>query len=396
MSALTAIRLLTVRELRERALRRTYLLGTAATLAVIVAAVALPALLGGDGPDDLQVATTADVPAELVAELEAALGPRGVATTEVADEAAATDAVRDEDADVALVGTGRALTDGPLDPTVLGALETATQRATLAERLQDAGIDGAELAAVTAPTPVELVDVGEDGDQGVATDEGFLLAFGLTLLLLVGVQMAGSALLSGALEEKTSRVVEVLVATARPWQLLTGKVLATSLLSLVQLGLAVAALLGTNAVVDAFTLPPATGRLLTIGVVMLLGGFLFYAALFTVAGTLAGSLEDAQSTATPLYVLMYGAYGAVFATVIPDPSGIVAQVLTFVPPTAPFVVPPRAAVGALPDWQLVVSVVLTFAGALVAVRVAGRAYAASLLSGGKRSWRDAWRAEPVR
>jgi ABC-type Na+ efflux pump permease subunit len=97
--------------------------------------------------------------------------------------------------------------------------------------------------------------------------------------------------------------------------------------------------LATNYLVDAFPLPAATGAVLWVSTVMLVAGFLFYAALFTVAGTMVSTVEDAQSAAGPLYIAMWGTYGAVSVTVLPSPSGLVAQVLTYLPPTAPFVVP---------------------------------------------------------
>jgi ABC-2 type transport system permease protein len=394
MTPTRTIRLIALRELRERALKRGFLVGTAITVVLVVASVALPALFGGDGERDLRVGVVGEAPELLEREDGAiALGVTTVTVEQLPDREAAEAAVTDGDVEVALVDGTEVLSDGPPPSALVPTLEAERAAETTSERLRDAGLDDDEVAAALVPPgPLTLTDLSglqEDGSD-------FLIAVALTLLLLVGVQLAGASLLSGALEEKSSRVVEVLVSAARPWQLLTAKVTATSLLTLAQLSLIVGAGLVTNAVVGAFDLPPATGRTLAITLAFLVAGFLFYASLFTVAGTLASSLEDAQSTATPLYLLMYGAYGAVFAAVLPNPDGLVGRVLTFVPATAPFVAPPRAAVGALPTWELAVSLLVTFVGAYVALRVAGRTYASSLLAGGKLTWRDAWRAEPVR
>lgn len=393
MTPLATIRLIAGREIRERSARRSFVLGTAATALLVAAFIVLPTLFGGGGVT-LRVGVVGETPPILAGDdAAAALGVEEVTTEPFDDRDAAQDAVVDGAVDVALVDGTQLLTDGPPPASVIPALEGSLSTEETGDRLRDAGLDDDEIAQVLAPPQaLEVVDLSGLDEEGA----DFLIAVVTLLLLLVGIQLAGTALLSGALEEKSNRVVEVLVAAARPWQLLTGKVAATSLLVLVQLALVVGAALGANAAVDAFELPAATGRTLVTTLAFLIAGFLFYAALFTVAGTLASSLEDGQSTATPLYILMYGAYGAVFATVLPDPGGIVAQVLTFIPPTAPFVAPPRAAVGALPDWQLAVSLLVTFLGAYVALRVAGRTYAASLLAGGKLSWRDALKAEPVR
>lgn len=394
MTPLQTIRLIASRELRERALKRGFLVGTAVTVLLVVAGVVLPTVFGGDGEQELRIGVVGDVPPLLEQEEgAAALGVTTLDLRSIGDRDAAEVAVTDGEVDVALIDGDEVLTDGPAPSALAPTLEADRAARSTGERLAEAGLDEADIAAaLTPPEPITITDVSglqEDGSD-------FLVAVATTLLLLIGVQLAGATLLSGALEEKSSRVVEVLVSAARPWQLLTGKVGATSLLVLAQLSVIVGAGLAANAAVGAFELPPAAGRTLAISLAFLVAGFLFYASLFTVAGTLAGSLEEAQSTATPLYILMYGAYGAVFAAVLPNPDSLVGQVLTFVPATAPFVAPPRAALGVLPDWQLAVSLVVTFLGAFVALRIAGRTYASSLLAGGRLTWRDAWKAEPVR
>jgi ABC-2 type transport system permease protein len=167
-------------------------------------------------------------------------------------------------------------------------------------------------------------------------------------------------------------------------------------LAIVQIGSIVGAALGANALVDAFDVPPATGTLVGVSLVMLGAGFLFYASLYAVAGSLASSLEDAQSSAAPLGFLLTGAYFAVFIVVLPDPTSTWSAALSFVPPTAPFVVPARLGLEAMPPWQAGVAIAVTVVAAFVTVRLAGRLYASSLLAGGKLSWREAWRGEPVR
>lgn len=389
------IRVIFQRELRERAFKKGYLIGTAVTVAIVIGAIALPRVLADDGPTTHHLGVVDLDAAELQPSLAAMIGPgHEIRVSTVDDEGAARTLVLDGTLTVALV-EDRLLSDGPAHPVIRGAVDRYVQQSALRASLERSGLDAAAIdEALQAPQPLTMIDLSHDGDGD--GDGAFLIAFLATILLVVGVQMSGATLLSGALEEKSNRVVEVLVATARPWQLLTGKVLATSLLTAIQLSLVVIAALITNAAVDAFPLPAATGSVLAIAAVMLLAGFMFYAALFTVAGTLASSMEDAQSTAGPLYFAMWGAYAAVFLTVIPNPSGVVAQILTFLPPTAPFIVPARVALGDIAAWQIPVSVLVTLLGATLAVRVAGRIYAASLLAGGRLTWKAAWTSEPIR
>ena len=393
MSPTHTIGLVALRELRERAVKKGYILGTVATIAVVVAAIVLPTVLAGDGPEELTLGVVGQAPGDLDTSLLATLpAETELSVVEVADRASAFAAVDDGELDAALVERRELLAEREPDAALRAGLEAALQLEAVTDNLRAEGLsDQQAVGALRAPPPLQVTDVA-----GGETGGTFLIAALATVLLFVGVQMSGASLLSGALEEKTNRVVEVLVSTARPWQLLTGKVLAINLLTFLQVVLITGAGLAANAMVDAYPLPTATGVVLGVSGAMLVAGLLFYAALFTVAGTLASTVEDAQSTAGPLYLAMFGAYGAVFATVLPNPSGIVSQVLTFLPPTAPFVVPARVALGEIAAWQVPVSIGITVLGALLALKLAGRIYASSLLAGGRLTWSAAWRAEPVR
>jgi ABC-2 type transport system permease protein len=394
VSPMRTVKLVTTREIRERGATRGYLIGTVLTALVVVAAIVLPTVLGGDGPDERTLATVGDVPADLERQLAAVL-PEDltVTVTQLPDRDAALAAIEAEEVDHALVDRRELLTDGTPSSELTAALDTVLQIDAVSAELTEAGLEREEAeAALTSQPPLVPVDVGEAGGE----EGGFIVAIGITVLLFLGIQLNGASVLSGALEEKSSRVVEVLVSTARPWQLLAGKLIGMSVLALGQIGLIVGAALGANAAVGAFDVPAATTTLLAVSLAMLVAGFLFYAALYAVAGSLASSLEDAQSSAGPLGFLLTGAYFAVFLVVLPDPTSTWSQVLTYVPPTAPFVVPARLGLGALPTGQALLAVAITALASFGTVRIAGRLYASSLLAGGKLTWRDAWRNEPVR
>lgn len=392
MTSWQTMRLIAGRELRERVVKKGYLIGTLVTLVIVVAAVVVPSFLGSDGPDELALGVVGAQPDGFQAQLDATLGPD--TTLELAsldDRDAAVVALEDGELDAALIDVDELLSDGAPDPVLRAAIENVLQLDALTRDLASAGVDAQEVEALMAPSSLTTTDVG-----GADTSGGFAIASLLTILLLIGVQLSGATLLTGAMEEKSGRVVEMLVSTARPWQLLSAKVAATSLMSFAQVGLIVAAGLAANAMVDTVPLPEATGAIIAISAVMLVAGFLFYAALFTVAGTMASTLEDAQQIAGPLYILLFIGYGAVFIAVFPNPEGILAQVLTYLPPTAPFVVPARVALGAMGGVQVAIAIGVTLLGAAGTLRLAGRIYAASVLAGGKLTWRGALKAEPVR
>ncbi len=399
MTAFQTIRLITKRELRERGATRGFYIGTAITIIIVVAGIVLPSVLGGDGPDERQLGVVGEAPAELGSQLEAVLPEDAeVAVTELADRDTAVTALEEGELDAVLVDRSELLADGSGDDELRAALDGVLQLDAVGQRLDELGVDPAAAGQVLAPAaPLELVDIGADDAEGTDPgDGGFLIAIGLTILLFLGIQMNGASVMTGALEEKSSRVVEVLVSVARPWQLLAGKLLGMSILAIVQIGLVVAAALIANAFADTFELPAATGTLVATSMLMLVAGFLFYASLYAVAGTLASSLEDAQSSAGPLGFLLTGAYFAVFFVVLPSPDSIWSEVLSYVPATAPFTVPARLGLGEMTTVEALISVVVTLVTAFVTVRLAGRLYASSLLAGGKQSWRDAWRGEPVR
>ena len=394
MSTPRTIWLVARRELRERGAKKGYLIGSAVTILVVVGLVVLPSLFGDDGPDDLTLAVAGEMPADLGGQL-ATRTPADVTidVTEVADRGAAVAAIEAEEADAALVDGTELIADGSPDPALRSALEGVRQLNAVIDRLTDAGLDADQAAsALTPPEPLQVVDISGEDTGG----DGFVVGFAATILLFIGIQGNGATLLSAALEEKSSRVVEVLLSAARPWHLLAGKLLALTILALTQIGLTVAAGLGANAIVGAFELPPAAGSVVAISLLMLVVGFLFYASLYAVAGSMASSLEDAQSTSGPLTFAVMGAYFGVIFAVLPNPDGIVAQVLTFIPPTAPFVIPARMAFGAVPGWQVAVATLLTLVATVLVVRLAGRLYAGTLLAGGKLTWGEARRAEPVR
>jgi ABC-2 type transport system permease protein len=395
VSTTRTIWLVARRELRERATTKGYLIGTGLTLLLVIGAIVGPTLFGGDGGDDVRLGVVGEVPAEFGPQLAAATPEdTEITVTTVADRDAATLAIEDGELDAALLDGVELVADGPPDTTLRGAVEGALRTAALTDGLAEAGLDADEAAAALAPPPpLQVVDLA--GDVGGDVD-GYVLAFITTILLFIGIQANSATLLSAAIEEKSSRVIEVLVSVARPWQLLAGKLIALTVLALLQIGLTVAAALVANAAVGAFQLPAITGALVAISLLMLVVGFLFYASLFAVAGSMAASLEDAQSTSGPLTFAVMGGYFAVIFAVLPNPDGIVARVLTFLPPTAPFVVPARLAFSAIAAWEVAAATALTLVASLVVVRLAGRLYAGSLLSGGKLTCAAAWRAEPVR
>ncbi|HLU32295.1 MAG TPA: ABC transporter permease, partial [Acidimicrobiia bacterium] len=198
--------------------------------------------------------------------------------------------------------------------------------------------------------------------------------------------------LSGVTEEKTNRVVEVLLSTLRPWQIFAGKLAGIGLLGLGQLViLLTVAMIGLR-ITNAFDVPslPLDSVVALVGWFIL--GFVLYATLFGAAGALVSRMEDAQSAAAPLSILAVVGYFLSFQA-LNEPEGMVAVVGTFIPFTAPYVAPIRLALRAIAPWEMILAIVITVGSIVVMVRLAGRVYAGGLLRFGSRvKWREAFRS----
>ncbi len=372
-----AIHLVARREVRERLRSRAFRVGLALQLLVIaVVAVIAIATGGDDGPEQVRVATVG-VEARAVGETARAQQRAfdvEVELRELDSVAAARAAVRDEDVDVALIG-GRLLTGADASDEAVALLQSAARTTRSAARLRAAGLSPAEIRRALDPPPLAVADVSGDEADGAG------LAFVGSLLLYLSIMGFGYAVASGVIEEKTSRVIELLLSTIQPAQLLAGKVLGIGLVGLVQLLATVA--VGVAIVVGSgeIDLPSSTASTAVLVAVYFVLGYALYACAFAVAGAIVSSQEDTQSTTTPMMVLLVGGYLASFP-VIEEPDSVLAQVLTFIPPVAPMIVPVRAAQDALPAWELALSIALMLAATFALVLLAARIYERTILRTG--------------
>ena len=225
------------------------------------------------------------------------------------------------------------------------------------------------LQVVTA----EPIDPDRDAKAGIAF---------FTILILYGQLLTyGFWVAAGVVEEKSSRVIEILLATIRPRDLLAGKVIGLGLLGFAQLmlvgaiGLVVAAVTGRVDVDSDLVVGVA------LSVFWFLLGYGFYAAAFAVAGAMVPRQEELQSTTTPLTLLILISLFLGFA-VQSNPDSTLAHVCAFIPTTAPIIMPARIILGAAPAWEIVASIVVTVAATVALIPLAGRIYAAVVLRTG--------------
>ncbi len=207
----------------------------------------------------------------------------------------------------------------------------------------------------------------------------FTVIIGFILISVYGAQIA-----LGIGEEKSSRVVEVLLASARPVQLLVGKVLGIGLLALAQAAAMVIVFIVAGFATGSSLVHGATlGAVLTGGVFVVLG-YAFYCTAYAAAGSLVSRQSDVNSTVLPVQLPLIVAYALSFTVIYANGASTFYRVLGFLPPTSPIAMPVLYAAGDVPAWQVAVSAVLCAAGTVWMARLAARIYANSILRTGPR------------
>lgn len=374
MSRGRAVWLVARRELLERGRSRAFALSLIVSVGLIVAGIVLPTLIGG-GPGSQRLGVAGQAPTGLVAGLTATAKQAGVVVVSepVADSATGEARLRDGTLDALLVFP----TDGSSPSYVV-----RTRGNALLQQVVLASFSPAPRISFQELEPA-------DADQ----DTSFIFANVGVILLFISIFTFGTWVLTGVVEEKQSRVVEVVLATIEARDLLVGKVLGIGILGLVQLSLMITAGLATGVISGRFTLPATTVPTVANLVLWFILGYAFYSTALGVLGALASRMEEASNASSPVTFVAMGGYFFALLVALNDPAGTAAQVATFIPPVAPMVVPLRAALGAIEPWEMIGSAVVMCAAIWVLFVVGGRVYSGAVLQTGARmKLRDAWRA----
>jgi ABC-2 type transport system permease protein len=380
------------REIGERLRSRAFLISNLVIMLLIGASVLAPLLfvdddatvLGYLGDDAREVAEVAvlqqsafDAELELVA---------------VDDRAAAETALEQGELSAVLLDPATVLVDRRLGPRLEALLGSASNAVAVDAALTAAGVDHAERAGLVAIAPL-TVETREDRAEAVDVfDPSVVVVYAAVFLLYGLLAIYGQWVAQGIVEEKQSRVVEVLLATVRPTELLGGKVLGLGLLGLAQIVLLAGLAAGGLTLTGVLDLPAASWRSIGLVVPWYVLGFLLYALLFAAAGSLVARVEELQSAVMPAILVLVGAlFAAQFALAVPDST--LAAVAGLVPFTAPIVQPVLLAVGQTSWWEVVLAIVLALATIAAMVPLTARLYRGGILRTRSRvSVREAWAA----
>lgn len=384
------VRLVVRRELATKLVTGAFLLST---LLFGVMAFASPFLTGGGGDDDLVLGHTAGTTGLADGVRAAADRAEGgsvdlreggsVDLREVDDRAEAETLLADGDVDAVVLAEGGALTvlvEDDLSPSLGAYLSTVAGDEALRTAATEAGVDPAVLADAAAGAALQVEPVGDAfpiADAMLGLSVG---AIGLTLVLLWGIPLA-----TDVMQEKVSRVVEILLSSVRPWQLLAGKVLATTVIALVQLSVV---LLATGAAFAIRGSLPDLGEvnwsIIGVGVVCLLLSIVTCSTLMAGLAARVERQEELSSVLQPAFaVVLVPLVAAVYLT-FSFTDSVWLDVASVAPFFNTFVLPARMAVEAVPVWQVVLSLLVGVGTAVAAFAVGGKVYGGAVLRAGGR------------
>lgn len=386
MNAVQAIGLIARREIRSRILAKPFLIGLLVMIGLIFAVFGLTSALDPDGSLDVGLVGVQSEGAVEAMEVLADLDQTELSFSRPPDRAAAEADLLSGELDVVVVDDAELLFDR-LDPAVVSLLSPALQQATLVRELRAAGLSAESVRdALDAAGGLQLTELDPDPDRAVREN----VAFVSVVLLFISVQVAGAYILMGVFEEKSTKVVEIILSSVRARYLLAGKILGVGVLGIIQVAaLAGSALIGAS-VFGSSALPAISTTLLLSGLVWFVLGYLLYGAVFAAGASLAPRQEDAQSTLAPVSVLLMLSYfAAIFSAT--DPGSTFARVVSWVPISAPFAMPGRIASGDAAWWEVAGAFAVTGAAAAGVLLLAERIYVRSVIhTDRKLGWREAW------
>jgi ABC-2 type transport system permease protein len=383
------------RDFVQRAKSKAFMVTTLLTVTIIVGIAPMLALqLRDDDP------STVGVLGSVGSTFPAALGASSDAVgieTEIdtfTDAAALEDAIARGRVDVGLVGGTELVWAERVDQRLRVAVASAVQEVRRSELTAELGLEPAEAAGLVAPP------APEDRVLEPPSDDEMPRAIGAqagVFVLYMSILIFGQFVLMGVMEEKQSRVVEVVLSRTEPNRLLAGKILGIGLLGIVQILLIGGAIIFAASMIDleGVSLPSLSAGILASIIVWYLLGYAFYSTIYGAMGATISRQEDAQGAVMiPALLIIPGFFVSMLA--LEDPDSMVAVVGSLVPISAPMVMPVRFAMQAASWWEMALAAGLLVATTWLLVNLAARIYRGAILSiGAKVRLRDAWRAARV-
>ncbi len=278
----------------------------------------------------------------------------------------------------------------------IGTLDRVISEMVNATRLEREGVNPGLVAKARIRVDLDSKKIAGGKATGESAAQSFSLAYFMGIILYMAILLYGINVMSSVLEEKTTKIIEVLVSSLRPFQLMLGKVLGVGAVSIFQFLIWAASarllvsqrrhLLGERGVGEAsqvFQLPHVSGATAAVFIAYFLGGFLLYSSMFAAVGAMSSNEQEARQAQQPVTMLLIASFISMFA-MLNDPGSTLSVTLSMIPFSSPIAMPVRWAAGNLPFREVALSLGILFVSIGAVTWVAARIYRVGILMTGKR------------
>ena len=276
-------------------------------------------------------------------------------------------------------------------------LQRTLSRLVVKARLESKGVNAAVVDWAQIRVDLDQRKISRGRTTTESAGQSFIMAYIMAILLFMAILLYGVNVMSSVLEEKTTRIVEVLVSSVRPFELMFGKVVGAGAVSFFQFviwGVSARALIGLRGPIaralgapaeasQNLQLPHVPGATIAVFLAFFLGGFLLYSAMFAAVGAMSSNEQEARQAQQPVTYLLMISYLSIIG-LTNDPSSVFARTLSLVPFTSPIATPVRWTAGSMATSELVASLVILAVGIVGVTWVAARIYRVGILMMGKR------------
>jgi ABC-2 type transport system permease protein len=372
LSSARAVELVALREVTTQVRSHSFAVGLAITLALFAGLGLLGSFMSSQRSSGTLGLTASSAPLRTGLSATAAAQGVDLRIVELGDDTGLAQLAAGR-LDAVLTGAPggyRLLGRDAVDPRLRSVVTTVVDREMLAAAGVNAVNEPVAVATLAPPDP--------------ARGQRLALALIGTILLFISFSGYGQLVATGVVEEKQSRVVELLLATIKPWQLLAGKVIGLGVVGLLQLlALGVIGMVAAAAT-GMLTVPDIAVAMFLMVIVWYLLGFFLFASLYAAIGSTVSRQEELNSVIAPMIIVVIAPFALAVNLLPGDPHNGTAAVLSFVPFFAQTLMPARYALGAASLWEVGASALITIGAIVIVVRVAGRVYRNSILRTGAR------------
>lgn len=410
LSTMNNLGLVIEREYLERVKRKSFIITTIVVPIVMIAIMAAPTLFMLFGDQDKKVIQVVDNSGQIAGRLQSNEEIKFVAST------APVDTLRNnEDVEAILVINSDAVTNPEKSALLLsrGSVPMMTdsyitgqvQKAIEDIRLESYNIEGIHeiLESIKADVTLSTVRIDKEEETETSTGLSYFLSLAMDMMLYMFILIYGQMVMTSIIEEKNNKVLEIVVSSVSPFQLMMGKIAGVGLTAITQIFIWAVIIGSGSALAAPFLTPEAMGAdaphelvaavsqvtdpgfligLLVNIVLYFIGGFLLYASIFAAIGSAVSNVQDASQLSTVATLpIIVGIIGSM--AILNNPDGSLAMWLSMIPLTSPMAMMARVPYG-VPVWQLAVSLVLLYASFVFMIWVCAKIYRVGIFMYGKK------------